>query len=232
MSRIDRYLLSKEWLMKWSDVKQWGLRKKVSDHCPIMLKNERIDWGPKLFRFFDVWLEQSGCKEMISHVWRSTMIKGWKGFVLKEKLKRTKQALKEWSGSSMVDVDCKINEAEREITAIDKRGEDAKLSTEDSEKRRNSFLDLWSNLKIKERMWQQKSRKMWLTEGDANTRFFHRCVKGRWRRNDMNCIQIDGEQHLGVVQIREEVAKYFEKMFTEDKRNRPKLDGVNFKQIS
>ncbi|GKV07422.1 hypothetical protein SLEP1_g19203 [Rubroshorea leprosula] len=232
MSRIDRFSLSEEWLMKCSDVKQWGLRRTVSDHCPVMLKNDRIDWGPKPFRFFDVWLEQLGCKEMISNVWRSTMIKGWKGFVLKEKLKRTKQALKEWSGRSMAEVDCKINEVEREIVAIDKRGEEVQLSAEDSKKRRNSFLNLWRNLKINERMWQQKSRKMWLKEGDANTRFFHRSVKGRWRRNEMNCIQIDGEQHTGVAQIKEEVVKYFKKMFTEEKWNRPKLDGINFKQIS
>ncbi|GLT32017.1 hypothetical protein SLA2020_067120 [Shorea laevis] len=37
---------------------------------------------------------------------------------------------------------------------------------------------------------------------------------------------------MGVVQIREEVAKYFEVMFTEGKWNMPKLDGINFKQIS
>ncbi|GKV34367.1 hypothetical protein SLEP1_g42744 [Rubroshorea leprosula] len=223
MSIIDRFFLLEEWLMKWSDVKQWGLRRTVSDHCPVMLKNERIDLGPKPFIFFDVWLEQPGCKEMISNVWRSTMIKGWKGFILKEKLKRTKQALKEWSGRSMAKVDCKISEAEREIAAIDKRGEEVQLLAEDNKKRRNNFLDLWRNLKIKERMWQQKSRKMWLKEGDANTRFFHRSVKGRWRRNEMNY------NELQVAPFTEEEIR--NTVWDCDSTKSPGPDGFNFRFI-
>ncbi|GKV09632.1 hypothetical protein SLEP1_g21103 [Rubroshorea leprosula] len=86
--------------------------------------------------------------------------------------------------------------------------------------------------KIKERMSQQKSRKMWLKEGDANTRFFHNCIQGRWRRSEINSVQIDGEQSMGVEKIKEEVARYFQTLFTEERWKRPKLDGVNFKQVS
>ncbi|GKV25193.1 hypothetical protein SLEP1_g34663 [Rubroshorea leprosula] len=94
------------------------------------------------------------------------------------------------------------------------------------------LVDLWKHLRIKERMWQQKSRMVWLKEGDANTKFFHRCMKGRSRRNEINCIQISGEQHTGVYEIKKEVAKYFKDLFTEEKWKRPKLYGINFKQIS
>ncbi|GKV01295.1 hypothetical protein SLEP1_g13859 [Rubroshorea leprosula] len=142
MSRIDRYLLFEEWLMKWSNVKQWRLRRTVSDHCPILLKDKKINWGPKPFKFFDISMEQPGCKEIIRNVWDSTMIKGWKGFELTKKLKRTKQALKEWSGRYMTDVDNRINEAKREIYVLDKKGEIAQLLVEDIEKRGSCFLDL------------------------------------------------------------------------------------------
>ncbi|GKV25404.1 hypothetical protein SLEP1_g34851 [Rubroshorea leprosula] len=176
MSRIDRFLLSEDWIMEWSDVKQWGLRRSVSDHCPILLKNEKVDWGPKPFKFFDAWLDQPGCKEVIRDVWNHKEVKGWKGFKLKEKLKNTKQALKEWSRKSINEVDGKIKEAENVIAEIDEKGEKTQLVADDIEKRRISFVDLWKNLRIKERIWQQKSRKMWLREGDANTKFFHRCM--------------------------------------------------------
>ncbi|GKU89474.1 hypothetical protein SLEP1_g3606 [Rubroshorea leprosula] len=29
----------------------------------------KVDWGPKPFRFFDAWLEQPGCKEVITSAW-------------------------------------------------------------------------------------------------------------------------------------------------------------------
>ncbi|GKV49208.1 hypothetical protein SLEP1_g55970 [Rubroshorea leprosula] len=232
MSRIDRFLFSEEWLMNWGDLRQWGLKRTVSDHCPILIKEEKIDWGPKPFKFFDAWLDQPGCVEMIRKVWNTAEIKGWKGYRLKEKLKITKKALKEWSGNSMPEIDKKIDEAELEIAALDSKGENSHLSSEEVNRRRHCFLQLWDNLKIKESMWQQKSRKMWLKEGDANTKFFHRCVKIRWKKNEINSVQIKGKRCVGVTEIREQVAQYFEELFAEEKWQRPKLDGINFKKIS
>ncbi|GKV14964.1 hypothetical protein SLEP1_g25762 [Rubroshorea leprosula] len=227
MSRIDRFLVSEEWLLRWCDVKQWGLKRTVSYHCPILLKNEWVDWGPKPFKFFDAWLQDPGCKELIRKTWNSSAVEGWYGFKLKEKLKSTKKALKEWSRNAASEVDRKIIEAESEIAHLDERGENVQLLPTEIEKRRSSFLELWKNLKLKENMWQQKSRLMWLKEGDANTKFFHRCVKGRWRKNEINSIQINGEQHKGVGEIKEKMASYFEQLFTEDRWQRPKLEVLD-----
>ncbi|GKV04742.1 hypothetical protein SLEP1_g16855 [Rubroshorea leprosula] len=44
--------------------------------------------------------------------------------------------------------------------------------------------------------------------------------------------KIDGEQFTGVTEIKEEVARYFQSLFIEERWKRPKLDGVSFKQIS
>ncbi|GKV09172.1 hypothetical protein SLEP1_g20714 [Rubroshorea leprosula] len=193
MSRIDRFLVSEDWLLRWCDVKQWGLERTVSDHCLVLLKYERVDWGPNPFKFFYAWLQDPG--------------------------------------NSGTEVDRKIMEAERVIAQLDERGENVQLSPSDIEKRRSSFLELWKNLKLKENMWQQKSRLMWLKEGDANTKFFHRCVKGRWRKNEINSIQINGEQHKGVGEIKEKMVGYLEQLFTKDRWQRPKLDGISFRQI-
>ncbi|GKV37932.1 hypothetical protein SLEP1_g45894 [Rubroshorea leprosula] len=143
--------------------------------------------------------EHPECKEIIRTTWNSSEINGGKGYKLKEKLKMTKKALKDWSSKSMADVDRKISESEKMIAEIDEQGEKNTLSATNIEKRRNCFLDLWKHLRIKERMWQQKSRMAWLKEGDAKTKFFHRCVKGRSRRNEINYIQIKGVQHTGLV---------------------------------
>ncbi|GKV51770.1 hypothetical protein SLEP1_g58395 [Rubroshorea leprosula] len=230
-SRIYRFLVSEECLQKWNDLKQWGLGRSVSDHCPLLLKNEKIDWGPKPFKFFDAWLEHPDCKEVISKVWKSVEVRGWKGFRLKEKLRETKKALKKWSANHTTEVDRRIIEAERIIVEMDEKEEHSQLSKVDIEKRRNGFLDLWKNMKIQESMWQQKSRKMWLKEGHANSKFFHRSVKGRWRRNEINSIQIKGDQCRGVNEIKEGVMNYFKGLFSEEEWQRPKLDGISFKQI-
>ncbi|GKV50258.1 hypothetical protein SLEP1_g56970 [Rubroshorea leprosula] len=232
MSRIDRFLFSEEWISKWSDLKQSGLRRNVSDHCPIMIKNEQVDWGPKPFRFFDAWLDQPGCKEVIKSAWCDNEVDGWYGFKIKEKMKRTKKALKEWSGKTNREMVERIRNAELVIASVDEKGEQHQLSDNDVELRRNSFIELWKNLKIKERMSQQKSRKQWLKEGDANKKFFHRSIKGRWSKNEINSVRINGEQHTGVEVLKREIAKYFQDLFTEEKWRRPKLDGICFRQIT
>lgn len=36
-SRLDRVLLSDDWIAKWPDSSQYNLERNYSDHCPIML---------------------------------------------------------------------------------------------------------------------------------------------------------------------------------------------------
>lgn len=55
MSRLDRFLLSEEWLNEWPELSQWGLKRSVSDHCAVILKERDINWGPKPFRMMKCW---------------------------------------------------------------------------------------------------------------------------------------------------------------------------------
>ena len=57
MSRLDRFLLSDEWLSQWPDTTQFVLDRDFSDHCPILLRSRIIDWGPKPFKIMDWWLK-------------------------------------------------------------------------------------------------------------------------------------------------------------------------------
>lgn len=51
-SRLDRFLLSPEWMQKFN-FKLWGLPRRFLDHCPILLMEDERDWGPKPFRFLN-----------------------------------------------------------------------------------------------------------------------------------------------------------------------------------
>lgn len=65
MSRSDRFLLSIEWIEEWKVEGQWALNRDVSDHCPIMLKLGKQEWGPKPFRFNNCWLAHPGLNEVV-----------------------------------------------------------------------------------------------------------------------------------------------------------------------
>ena len=44
---------------------------------------------------------------------------------------------------------------------------------------------------LEEIMWRQKSREVWLKEGDINTRFFHRMTNSQRRGNQITKMRIN-----------------------------------------
>ncbi|GKV40773.1 hypothetical protein SLEP1_g48376 [Rubroshorea leprosula] len=213
-------------------MKQWGLKRDISDHCPVLLKNEVKNWGPKPFRLFNAWLQHPEFKLKVAELWKTTHIQGWGGYILKQKLKETKSFLKCWSKEKFGELDKKIENCKETIATLDDKGEVFTLSNDELETRRQGTMDLWRFLQDKESMLKQKSRLYWINSGDANTRFFHQSIKQRWRRNEINCLEINGVQLQDVEELQQGVAEHFELMFKEDEWRRPRLDGIEFNRLS
>ena len=58
-SKLDRFLVSVEWIDYFKCV-QKGLPRMLSDHCPLLLAGDEIDWGPKPFKHFNFWFRKEG----------------------------------------------------------------------------------------------------------------------------------------------------------------------------
>ena len=96
-SRLDRFLVSDQWLSLWPDCCQHVLQRDLSDHCPIILQTNMVDWGPKPFRVFDWWLQQKQYQKLVRDTWSNDQQGGWGSIALKNKLKNLKAVLKQWS---------------------------------------------------------------------------------------------------------------------------------------
>ena len=97
MSKLDGFLVSPNLFSFWKDSLIQVLPRSVSNRCPILLKVEDINFGPKPFRFFDSWMNFEGLQEVVSLSWSSNSVCGTPDFILKEKLKALKKDLKVWS---------------------------------------------------------------------------------------------------------------------------------------
>ena len=95
-SRLDRILVTDEWILQWPRSRQFVMSRQVSDHCALMVKNTIKDWGPKPFRTFDVWKHSQGFKEVIWKSWADPISSGNRMVVLKVKLKGLKKELNLW----------------------------------------------------------------------------------------------------------------------------------------
>ncbi|KAK2406570.1 hypothetical protein QL285_042285 [Trifolium repens] len=66
MSRLDRILISHNWEECWGATSLWGLKRDVSDHCPLIVRYEGYDWGPKPFRFNNFWLKNKDFPKVVA----------------------------------------------------------------------------------------------------------------------------------------------------------------------
>lgn len=65
-SMIDRVLINDNWLACWPSSCQRGIRRSLSDHCPLLLSINVKGWGPKPFRVVNTWLKHPGFKEFVA----------------------------------------------------------------------------------------------------------------------------------------------------------------------
>ncbi|XP_068486497.1 uncharacterized protein [Phaseolus vulgaris] len=98
-SRLDRFLVSMEWLQMWPTSKQYVQQREVSDHCAIVAKSWDKDWDPGPFKTIDAWLLEPGFKDLVKDKWNNYEVQGNRMSKLKDKLKLLKGDIKEWNRS-------------------------------------------------------------------------------------------------------------------------------------
>lgn len=67
---------------------------------------------------------------------------------------------------------------------------------------------------MNELLWKQRSRVMWLKEGDKISKFFHAKSSNRRRRNRIERLQSDGDDWLEGTQLKNHIVAYFQELFT------------------
>jgi len=164
--------------------------------------------------------------------WHTFQLEGWGDYVLKEKLKLLKLALKDWHLRDSHNLPANFFSLKDKITSFDLKGETKDLLESEPEEYHGLTEDLfslsWSHASI---CWQQ-SRAHWLREGDANSKKIHGIMSSRRRGNDMSCFLVDGVLIEGVDNIRREVFSHFSTHFQASNVQRPSIEGLQFSSLS
>nr|XP_025647281.1 uncharacterized protein LOC112742257 [Arachis hypogaea] len=69
-SRIDKALVSLEWLEEFPETRLRDGPRGLSDHCPIMVEDKRLRDGPRPFRILDSWFTYKGFLRLVNEEWR------------------------------------------------------------------------------------------------------------------------------------------------------------------
>jgi len=65
------------------------------------------------------------------------------------------------------------------------------------------LMDYEEHLKNEELAWRQRSRALWLKEGDKNTKFFHKVANAHKRSNNIAQLMIEEEPLIDPLGIGE-----------------------------
>ncbi|XP_058755940.1 uncharacterized protein LOC131629163 [Vicia villosa] len=93
-SRIDHFLVSSNLVNWYGVVGQHIGDRDISDHCPIWLVVDKMDWGPKPFKFNNEWFNHKEFIGFVEKEWKDMFVQGRGDFVLKEKLRLLKIKLR------------------------------------------------------------------------------------------------------------------------------------------
>ncbi|XP_021980206.1 uncharacterized protein LOC110876343 [Helianthus annuus] len=94
-SKLDRFLVCREFREKWPTASVVALSNKVSDHCPILLCLTSPNFGPIPTRIFNSWLDLPGIMDFTRQSLNSFWFEGPADLGLAVKLKWIKFRLKE-----------------------------------------------------------------------------------------------------------------------------------------
>ncbi|XP_028086954.1 uncharacterized protein LOC114287711 [Camellia sinensis] len=141
-SRIDRFLLSPEWIERYR-YKLWGLPRLVSDHCPIVLMEDERDWGPKPFKFLNAWLLHPQFTSFVENTWKELQIQGIAGVILLRKLQALKMVLKQWNKEVYGNTAAQLKASEDKLNTLDLRAEVKPLEDAEIKQKSEARNEMW-----------------------------------------------------------------------------------------
>jgi len=145
-SRLDRFLVSPDWEVKFPGTLQKRLPRLCSDHFPILLDCGGIHWSPRPFKFENMWLKAEGFVERVRLWWTSYHFQGSPSFIFSQKLKALKIDLKRWNEKEFGNVEVHKNMLMEDLCALDRLEEQHSLAPEEKIRKCEVIKDLENSI--------------------------------------------------------------------------------------
>ncbi|XP_060200341.1 uncharacterized protein LOC132628591 [Lycium barbarum] len=167
----------------------------------------------KYFKFLNLWTEEPDFLDILKDAWAIETV-GTLMWKVHLKLKNTCKKLSEWSRNTLGNIFETTKKMEARIAQL----EEVCLRDNSEENRmayNNANALLIQHVKKEEAFWRQKVGLKWITDGDANTKFFHSVINTKRRKMHMNKIKKENDTWIeGEDNIASEAVKFFEDQFT------------------
>lgn len=152
----------------------------TSDHLPLFLQLNRKVYEPQghRFRFENVWLREKECLNVVRNGWDRAV-----GMDIMSKIRLCAEKLQQWGGGLSKEYNVKMQQCRLKLKKFRSRRDYQGIQQYNAT--RWEYLCLLDKQEV---YWKQRSKQLWLQEGDKNTRFFHRYASNRKKKNKLDKI--------------------------------------------
>ena len=180
-----------------------------------------------------MWLQHPSFKESFGSWWRESQGDGWEGHKFMRKLQFLRAKLKEWNKTSFGDLIERKKSNLLDLANFDSMEQEGGLSLELLIHRALRKGELEELILREEIHCRQKAMVKWVKEGDCNSKFFHKVANGKRNRKFIKVL----ENERGLVldnseSIKEEILRYFEKLYTSPSGESWRVEGLDWSPIS
>jgi hypothetical protein len=211
--RLDRGVANKEWCAQFPNFRILVEVAAFSDHNPILLSTQWRGGSPPRNRGFIYdasWGREEACKGIIKKVWKKKGVLHDTWQTCKAKLAVCQKELSTWKRHHVGTLEKDIADKAKKLKKFQEK--DGEI---DREHMKKTKMEMETLLEQEELIWRQRSKAIWLKEGDRNTKFFHASAKQRHQKNHLEKIK-DEEGRLWDTEkdIGDAFSAYFGKLFT------------------
>ncbi|XP_060182758.1 uncharacterized protein LOC132612661 [Lycium barbarum] len=211
-SRIDRLFGNVDWMMKWGHVTTDYDLPHVSDHAPMLLNIQEVQWSIKTpFRFFNIWAGHDSFLRIVKIVWDKKLDSNKMGNVWK-KLKTLRGELRKLNEQEFKFLSQKIAHTRMELLStqdqINNQCNDTLLA---KEKQYLHDLERWSL--IEESAIQQKARAHWIRLVDGNNKYFSAMIKEMTHKKQLlELTSLSGIKLTTPAAIKKEITEFYKSL--------------------
>jgi hypothetical protein len=160
-----------------------------------------------------MWIHHEDCRRVIQEAWNVNIV-GCPMFILNQKLKLLKQKLKIWNKTVFGNVHNLVEEAEEKLSSIQADIDIFGASDSLMEHQKAAQVTLENSLNIEEEFWREKSKVVWHSDGDRNTKYFHRLTKIKNTSKLINSLMNGDSIVTDPKQISSHITEHFKNIFS------------------